>query len=229
MQRCRDGGVARLQDGFGELFDEQGDAVGPGDDCVHHLRRQAVSRAQRLDDGLDPAPSQPVEGQPGDVRMGGELRLMIRAAGEHDEHPGIPDPVEGLLQHLESRRVDPVSIFQRHEDRLISREGEQLIDERDQRHDALLLRGQVERLLVFDADQAGEQGERVVCAIGGAQHGSEFGALRFHRVVPEDPGRSGDLLGHRPESRVRVIGGAVVANPGMRPGRQLIEHRTDDA
>ena len=125
-QRGGDGGLAGLQDRLGQLLDEQRHAVGARDDGIDRLGRQTVA-AEARHNRLDPGATEPVEGQAGDVGVGGERRLLIRPAGQQDQDPGGGDPVEALLDQLERGRVDPMGVLQDHQDRLPGRQPEQLL------------------------------------------------------------------------------------------------------
>ena len=74
----------------------------------------AKSRHDRFDTGA----AQAVEGQAGDVRVGGEAGLIVRPAGEEDQDTGSDDSVHALLDQLERGRVDPMGVLKHHKNRL---------------------------------------------------------------------------------------------------------------
>jgi hypothetical protein len=138
-----------------------------GDDGVDHLGGKRLAEAQSGHDRRDPGAPQPVEREPGDVGVGGDLRLEVWPAGQQEQDPGVGDLVQSLLDQLERGRVDPVGVLQEHEDRLPGCQPAQLLDERAQRPRPLPLRGHVEGTLArgaVEAEQIGDQGRGIVPA-----------------------------------------------------------------
>ncbi len=165
VQARRHTGVAGLDDGLGQLLDEERHAVGAGDDGVDDLDGQDGAAAQPLDDRLDAGAAEAVEGEPGDVRVAGQRRLVLGPTGEQQQDGGSGTAIERLLDELERGRVDPVRVLEHEQHRLLAGEAEDLVDQRPERAGALGLRGQLERTVAAGAVEAQEVGEqRCRCA-----------------------------------------------------------------
>ncbi len=174
--------------------------------------------AEARHDRLDPGAAEAVEGEPGHVRVGGERRLTVRPTGQEEQDPGVLDPVQTLLDHLERGRVDPVRVLDDHQHRLPGRKPEHLLDQRLEGPRPLRLRRQIERAIAcpaVEAEQVGDQGRGAVPARP-LEQGLQLVQPRLERIVRSQARRMVQLLDHRPERAVGVVGRALVANPKVR-------------
>ena len=134
------------------------------------------------------------------------------------QHPGGGAPVQALLDHLERGRVDPVGVLDDHQDGLPGGEPEQLLGERLEGPRPLRLRRQIERAIAcaaVEAEQVGDQG-RAAVSDRPVEQGLQLVQPRLERIVRSQPRRIVQLLDHRPERAVGVVGRALVADAKVR-------------
>ncbi len=175
-------------------------------------------------DRRGPGAPQAVEGQTGDVGMGGKLGLLIGAAGEQDQHARVGDPIEALLHHLEGGGVDPVRILDHHEHRLLPCERQQLLDQRLERPRPLGLWCQVERAvarLALEPDQARRSGaRRGRHPPARASSASSLSSLRVARIVGRDARPRGSVAGSPARARCRRDRASTGSGCGVRLARR---------
>jgi hypothetical protein len=97
---------------------------------VSTMSRRRSSPPRRATMASTPVRPRRVEGQTCDVGMGRQRRLTVGPAGQEDQGPRIRNPIEGVLDHLEHSRVDPVGILHHQQDGLPSSGIDELLDER---------------------------------------------------------------------------------------------------
>jgi hypothetical protein len=92
--------------------------------------------------------------------------LGVETAGEHDQHALGADPVEQLRQQLQRGGIDPMDVLDDEQNRLPTREAQNLVGQMGQCSIADLLQREVDRRACLKAEQRGDEREGLFgCAV----------------------------------------------------------------
>src|SRR5215472_2188505 len=92
--------VLRFQYCLGHLLDEQWNAVGPIDQVLTDIRRKKFVAYNSVDDGVDVAPSESIDGDGGHVRKSNPGRLEFRPECNNEQHTKRFDPIHDAANQL---------------------------------------------------------------------------------------------------------------------------------
>jgi len=98
-----------------------------------------------LGQGRDLGGGQAVERYAGDVRQPGPGRLVFRPEGDQHHYRQGAEPLDHQIEHFERGRIGPVGVLEQHQDRLLSRQCFELVEQGRQGQAALLRGTQCER------------------------------------------------------------------------------------
>ena len=118
----------RLQHRLCHLLYKQRDAVGALDNVLPDVCRQRLVADDVLDQGVDLAMSQPVEGKTCDVRLSDPGRLELRPERHDQQYAKGPNQVHRATERFQARGIGPVRI-QDHQHGAGTRRGFQLYAE----------------------------------------------------------------------------------------------------
>ena len=216
---ARIGQKPRLQHRLGQLFDEQGHAVGLGHDLPGDLVRQSLGSDHPVHHCRALAASESGERQRADVRLPRPRRLKLRPEGDQQKHWQVLDTLDREPQQLLRGRIDPVHVLVSQEYRLCRRKALQLIDQRLQRQLLLTLRRQFKRratTLRRQAEQSCDQRYSLLQPVRAArQECLELGELPVGRIVTREAGGALQLLDQRMQGAGGVVRRALVEKRGM--------------
>ena len=153
-----------------QLLDKEGHAVGSSRDLAADRGRQIVAARDGRSDRLDGGPSQAIECEARDTRMGGQDWLAVGPARQQDQNTSVFDLIEQETDELERGWIDPMHIFNDHEHRFALGERQQLFAKGGERAVALHLRRQIERtvaILVGHAEKTRDEGGSLGDRLGG--------------------------------------------------------------
>ena len=133
-----------LEHCLGQFLDKERNSVGLGDDLRHYLGGQWPA-GDMLGQGRDLGGGQAVERYAGDVRQPGPGRLVFRPEGDQHQYRQGAEPLDHQIEHFERGRIGPVGVLEQHQDRLLSRQCFELVEQGRQGQAALLRGTQCER------------------------------------------------------------------------------------
>ena len=105
----------RIQHRLGHLLDEQWNAVGALDDVLADARRQRPVADDSLDEEIDVAPRQPIEGQRSHVRPSDPGRAEFRPESNKYQEPVAHGQVHHPGEQFEAGWIGPMRIFENHQ------------------------------------------------------------------------------------------------------------------
>jgi hypothetical protein len=121
-------GVAAVEDGLGQLLNEERHTPGALADAGDELLRECCASGGA--NHLDPlSATEAAERQCCDVRMSSPPRLELRTAGDHHQHRDIGDARQQVIDELTGRRVEPMGILEDQQSGVTLRQSAQLIAE----------------------------------------------------------------------------------------------------
>ncbi|MEZ5905616.1 MAG: hypothetical protein R3C69_11140 [Geminicoccaceae bacterium] len=237
-RRVQDEGVRGLAQhaGFerclGQFLDEQRHAIGLGGDFGQQLVGQALATCQPGDNGRGVVAAEAVQGEAGDNRVAAKAVAEDRPGGDQEHDPSGPDAIEAEIEQLERRRVDPVRVLDHEQHRLNPGEADKLVGQGRECTGPDLLRPEVKGAVARRTVEA-EQGRQERCRSRHVDSGP--GDQTFHlvefpleRIVLGEPCCPGQVLDHRPERAVAVIGRALVADAGVWLGGHRVDQPACD-
>ena len=207
------------------LFEEEGDAVGVGDDRVGQLGGQGVARGQGLDDGHAVAAGEPAKDQLTGIGLSKPRRLTAGPVRREQEHATRGETLDENDEGIGRRLIDPVQIFDRNDDGVLPTLGqtdvpqgvdrpglEQLGAERLERPFGVLLDAE-------QVEQIWRQGRRI--QLERAQPPGDLRADEFRRVGLGEPEVLADEVEDRQIGDRVAIGDTATFEvrdaPGPRP------------
>ena len=105
----------RVQHRLGHLLGEQWNAVGALNDVLADARRQRSVADDPLDQEIDVARRQPMEGQLSHVRPSDPGRAEFRPESDKQQEPVALGPVHRPGEQFEAGRIGPMRIFENHQ------------------------------------------------------------------------------------------------------------------
>src|SRR5215471_16203637 len=113
---------------FGQLLDEQRNAVGALDNPVCDLRRQLLAAGQALDQCRRIALAEAAQGQRRDLRVARPGRLELRAESDHHQRGKAWHSIRRPFQQFQRGLIDPLRVFEYEKHWLSAREALELRD-----------------------------------------------------------------------------------------------------
>ncbi len=104
--------IIRRDDDLGQLFNKQRYAVGFANNFIEQFIRQGFTARQSMDNSSYRLTSEPVKCDTRNQRMAAKVMRKRGPGGEQQEHPRLAERIEGKLDQLQGRRIDPVGVFQ---------------------------------------------------------------------------------------------------------------------
>ncbi len=149
------------------------------------------------------------------MRSAGPAWRELGPEGNHQQHRQPLDPIDDAIEQLEARGIEPVSILGRHEHRLLGREALELGEQRLERLRLLLFRCKLGRRVAVacrDRQMLRDQWDRRFrVRHGQAKQCLQLGQLHLGRIVVLEAGGPTQLVQHREQRAVGVVGRAVIA------------------
>ena len=166
------------------------------------------------------------------MRVAGPRRLELRPEGDHQQHGQALQALHREVEQLERGRVDPVRVLEDHQDGPARGEALELPQQSLEGPRLPLLRVELERrvaLLRRDREEVGEErhGARDVVHRRADQR-LQLVEPDVRGVVLRQTRRSPELLHHRPERAVRVVGRALVPQARRPLGPEPLAQRQDE-
>ena len=159
------------------------------------------------------------------MRLSYRRRRELRAKRHDQQHGESFDPVHRSAEHLQARGVGPVRILEDHQHRAGARQGFYLSAECFQRLLAALLGSKLQRgvTAVVRKRQHLRKKRRVLLGCRGLrQQGIKLVELCLWRVAISKCGGTFELSDDWMKGAVRVLGGAEIAQPRVRFGREAL-------
>ena len=108
---------AGFEHALGQLFHEQRYAVGLGNDLIEHLGRQRLTRHDAIDHRYRLTSLETVEREGGDMRTPDPWRGELRPGCHHIQHGQVLHSVDDPAEQIERCGIDPVRVFNQHQQR----------------------------------------------------------------------------------------------------------------
>ncbi|MET0679084.1 MAG: hypothetical protein ABW175_25065, partial [Bradyrhizobium sp.] len=110
--------ILRVQHRLGHLLGEQGNAVGPLDDVLADARRQRPVADHLLDQGIDVARRQPMQGQLSHVRPSNRGQAEFRPVRNQYQEPMARSQIHRPGKQFEAGWIGPMRVFENHQYRI---------------------------------------------------------------------------------------------------------------
>ena len=151
--------IVRFEHHFGQLFDEQGDAIGLDRDLLHQRRGQRPAPGHVLHHDRDVLARQAVQHDLGHVRAQRPRRAEVGPVRQQQQQPGAWRMFDEQAEEFERRRVAPVQVFDHAVDRLLGGLLQKPSDERLVHGLLLLLRGAAQPRIAVGVGQRQQRRE----------------------------------------------------------------------
>ena len=111
-----------FQHRLGQLLNEQGYAIGASENLVHHLLRQGLATGHPLDQCRAVAPAKTCERDRRGMRVTRPRRREFGPGSDEQQDPKLRHVLHCGDEQLQRGWVDPMDIFENHENRLSRRQ-----------------------------------------------------------------------------------------------------------
>ena len=111
---------------LGQFLNEQRHAIGASENLVHHLLRQRLAARHPLDQCRAVASAKARERDRRHVRVTRPGRREFGPGGDEQQHPKLRHPLHRGGEQLQRGWIDPMDIFENHENRLPCRQALEL-------------------------------------------------------------------------------------------------------
>ena len=170
----------RLDNGLGQLFHEQWNAVCFRDDLQHDLCGQRLAARYAAGNRLGLRTVEAIKSECGHLREPGPRGLEFRAVSNDQQHAPPLKPRKKQLQKFQRCWIGPVQVFEEHQHRARCGCGFDEVVERTQGLLFLLLRTQTERTVTHFGGQRQQPRDKIHVALG-------LPYLRKHQLEPIQP------------------------------------------
>ena len=218
----------RVQHRLGHLLGEQWNAVGALDDVLADARRQRSVADDSLDQEIDVARRQPMEGQLSHVRPSNPGRAEFRPESNQYQEPVAHGQVHRPGEQFEAGWIGPMRIFENHQHGIDPRQRLDLRTKRFQRFLTTELRLNFNRRVASIVGQRQHFGkQRRILGRRRALRQQRVKLVRFHlrAVIVSKASGAQHLADHRIERAVGMLRRAEVTQAYVRLASKLFQQR----
>ena len=162
------------------------------------------------------------------MRLSHPRRVELGAESYDEQRRKSFNSVHRPTEHFQTRRVDPMRIFDDHQHRLLSCQSRELCRQRFQRSLPALFRGQLKRgiaSIIRERQHLGKERGILGRGRGLRQQSIELVELRLRFVVVHQAGGAFHLADDRIKRAVRVLRRAEIAQARVRLGGEAFQQR----
>ena len=189
-----------------DLFDEERYSVRLHHDLIDKRRRKIPSPGHALDEQRVFTPPQAAQGQRGDVRLAEPRRVEFRSVRHDQQRRKSPDAINDDVEPFPRRRVDPVCVFQHHQQRLLGRKAYEPCDEALEQQFLAPLGADRQRGVTPVCRNGKQVREQLQVPSGAPGRGQQPGELFQFRFVSVPSGKARRVLEMRDDRVQRSLG-----------------------